>query len=424
MVETAEDVDRRTSPPGSGRQDLCAQQVDVLYDQSLWTLPGGLAAALLIAVLLWPLAPRPALLVWLGLLAVLAAVRLGLSFLYRRDRRRRDHAAAWRRAYLVGTALSGAVWAAGAIYVAPGDSPLYLGAYVLWIGGLLAAGAAALSVVLSAYLAFALPTVLPVAAYLVVGRDPTRQTLGLMLLLFAGFMGLAAWRVNRALAGALRVRFENLELNARLEADLARHVQIETQLRQAKRRAESLARQLRQLSAEDGLTGIANRRHFDHVFQREWRRATRGRYPLSLILVDLDFFKDFNDRHGHQAGDECLREVAAVLRSYSRRPGDLAARYGGEEFTVVLPGIGLGDAREIAARILAEVEGLQILHGASRVGPHVTLSAGVASLVPDRNMSSEHLIELADAALYRAKGEGRNRVATAGDFFAEALGGG
>jgi diguanylate cyclase (GGDEF)-like protein len=194
---------------------------------------------------------------------------------------------------------------------------------------------------------------------------------------------------------------------------------VEAQLREANRRAEALARQLRQLSAEDGLTGIANRRHFDQVFLREWLRALRGSYPLSLVLLDLDFFKPFNDTYGHRAGDECLRQVTEVLRGYCRRPGDLAARYGGEEFVVVLPGTGRGDARELAARIVEAVEALKVPHESSAASSVVTISAGVATLVPDRNMSPKHLIEMADAALYRAKGEGRNRVVLAGELVPE-----
>jgi len=421
MIEGSSAMRREGALTTSAPAGLAARQVDILFDQSLWTVPAGLASALLLGALLWPVAARPALLAWLAAILGVSAGRLLLTLTYQRREASRRDPVRWRRVFTIGTALSAALWAAGAVYVAPPASLPHWGAYLLWLGGLVAGGVATLSAVMGAYLAFALPAVIPVAAYLLLTADATGRTVGAMLLLFLTFMVIAAWRVNRAMVGALRLQFENLELNARLRADLARQVQVEHQLREAKRRAEALARQLRQISAEDGLTGIANRRHFDHVFLREWRRAARGRYPLSLVLLDLDFFKEFNDRYGHHAGDEALRRVAAVLAGYGRRPGDLAARYGGEEFALVLASTGLGDARAIAMRVVAEVQALRIGHERSPVDEMVTISAGVATLVPDRNMSAMHLIEMADAALYRAKAEGRNRVVTAAEVIPEAI---
>jgi diguanylate cyclase (GGDEF)-like protein len=421
MHEGSSAAPRDGAPTDPGPRGLAAHQVDILFEQSLWTLPAGLASALLLAALLWPVASHRAVLAWLGALAGLSAGRLLLTLDYRRRRGRGVDPRPFRRMFTAGTALSGALWAAGAIYVAPAHSLPHWGAYLLWLGGLVAGGVATLSAVMSAYLAFVLPAVVPVSAYLLVAADATGRTVGAMLLLFLAFMVIAAWRVNRAMVGALRLQFENLQLNARLRADLERHLRIEGQLRESKRRAEALARQLRQISAEDGLTGLSNRRHFDHVFLREWRRALRGRYPLSLVLLDLDFFKEFNDRYGHHSGDECLRRVASVLAGHGRRPGDLAARYGGEEFALLLASTGLGDARAMALRVVGEVQALGIVHERSTVAPVVTISAGVATLVPDRNMSAKHLIEMADAALYRAKAEGRNRVVTAEELVPDSV---
>jgi diguanylate cyclase (GGDEF)-like protein len=399
------------------RASLRRRQVEILYEQSLWSLPGGLAAALALAAVLWPAAPRGPLLVWLGTMVLLTTVRLLLTVRYRRRPPAAPGERRWLRAYVTGSMLSALVWAGGAILVAPAASLTHWGAYLLWLGGLVAGGVATLSVVMGAYLAFALPAVLPVSAWLLLGPEaqPYQQTVGLILPLFLAFMVAAAWRVNRAMVRALRLQFENQQLNLHLRADLERHVHVEAQLREAKRRLEALARELRQLSAEDGLTGIANRRHFDQVLLREWRRAIRGRYPLTLVLLDLDYFKDFNDRYGHPAGDQCLKEVGRVLRAHCRRPGDVAARYGGEEFAVILPGTGPEDAREIAAHVCANVETLAIPHDRSKSGTVVTVSAGVASVIPDRAGDPSHLIELADGALYRAKGAGRNRVCVAAD---------
>ena len=167
--------------------------------------------------------------------------------------------------------------------------------------------------------------------------------------------------------------------------------------------------QLMHLSTHDALTGIANRRHFDEVLEREWRRAMRARDPISLIMFDVDHFKQFNDHYGHIEGDHCLQQVGIALAAEINRPGDLAARYGGEEFAVILASTKLDDALAIAEKCRAKIEALQILHEASSFR-RVTVSCGVSSLVPSDSCSMLELKEQADRKLYAAKSLGRNRV--------------
>src|SRR6266581_461726 len=163
-----------------------------------------------------------------------------------------------------------------------------------------------------------------------------------------------------------------------------------------------------------GLTGIANRRYFDSYLVTEVRRAAREKAAVSLILSDVDHFKAFNDCYGHQAGDDCLRRVAAALSSAGRRPADLAARYGGEEFAMVLPGTVLDGAVDVAQAVSRVIGGLAIPHARSAVDQNVTLSQGVVSLVPEKESASEDLIQHADQALYQAKQQGRNRYVVFG----------
>ncbi len=179
------------------------------------------------------------------------------------------------------------------------------------------------------------------------------------------------------------------------------------------RKLDDANRELTRLSAVDGLTGIANRRRFDESLRREWRRASRAQSPVSLLIVDVDCFKPFNDNYGHQVGDECLKAVARTLEQKLRRPTDLVARYGGEEFAAVLPETALEGALGVAELMRDGVESLAITHRFSVAANVVTISAGVASMVPARGDENgfERLLKSADDALYRAKKSGRNRVA-------------
>ncbi len=171
-------------------------------------------------------------------------------------------------------------------------------------------------------------------------------------------------------------------------------------------------RKLANLSALDGLTGIPNRRRLDDFLAQEWRRAQRNAQPLSLIMVDIDFFKDYNDHYGHLVGDDCLKQVAKALGSAIKRPSDLLARYGGEEFLAVLPDTGIGGAKLVAQALMDAVEKLKILHKASVVSTHVTISQGLATTLPNSGSSPEELLDAADKVLYMAKRSGRNQIKT------------
>jgi diguanylate cyclase (GGDEF)-like protein len=166
------------------------------------------------------------------------------------------------------------------------------------------------------------------------------------------------------------------------------------------------------LSSTDGLTGIPNRRRFDETLDCEWQRARRNQTELSLILMDVDLFKEYNDHYGHLAGDDCLRQLARVLAGCVRRPTDLVARYGGEEFACLLPDTDLEGAIWIANRMREKVDSLQIPHVHSPVADHVTLSLGVAMLIPVVGQSSLDLIRHADECLYASKRNGRNQVSS------------
>jgi len=170
---------------------------------------------------------------------------------------------------------------------------------------------------------------------------------------------------------------------------------------------------LKEQSLVDGLTGLPNRRRFDEQLKSEWNRAKRHGTPLSLLMIDIDYFKKYNDTYGHLGGDDCLKSVAGCLLAQAKRSTDLMARWGGEEFAALLPETGIDQALAIAETMRLEVQSLRISHESSLVNPYVSISTGVASIVPSDDSSIDALIKSADEALYRAKQNGRNRVEAA-----------
>lgn len=195
-------------------------------------------------------------------------------------------------------------------------------------------------------------------------------------------------------------------LNAKLRA-MQRIAEMRNELHKANL-------ELRLMAAKDGLTGIANRRHFDEIFIKETKRSARLNAPISLILCDIDYFKLYNDNYGHQGGDDCLKAVAHKLSETVKRPGDLIARYGGEEFGIILPETDLAGAVKVANDLSAAINQLDLQHAYSQVSNHVTLSLGVACMEQIDASRIEQtirtLINHADKGLYEAKGRGRNQV--------------
>ncbi len=190
------------------------------------------------------------------------------------------------------------------------------------------------------------------------------------------------------------------------------HVQLEERVMERTRDLAEANGKLSALSLTDGLTGIANRRRFDDMLAQELQRAARAQAPLALLMLDVDFFKNYNDFYGHQEGDACLRRIAGLLQSHARRASDLAARYGGEEFAMIAADTDTDSALALAEAIRASFEGLQLPHARAPLG-YLSASIGVVSMVPDASTTAEQLLRMADQAMYRAKQLGRNQVVVA-----------
>jgi diguanylate cyclase (GGDEF)-like protein len=189
-----------------------------------------------------------------------------------------------------------------------------------------------------------------------------------------------------------------------------RTLQLEREVSERTAALEEANRQLKQLSIEDGLTGLLNRRAFDAILQDECRRGERAQVPLALMMLDIDYFKQFNDIYGHQAGDTCLILVADTLKKACGRAGEFVARYGGEEIAIILPATSPDYARQQAENLRCRLADLAIPHSGSVAADMVTVSIGVTSLIPRTEMSPSALLAAADKALYKAKEAGRNKV--------------
>jgi diguanylate cyclase (GGDEF)-like protein len=226
-----------------------------------------------------------------------------------------------------------------------------------------------------------------------VGRLPMTLTVGIPT---SHFLSMWRWRVSVIALGFFILSGLIIILAITLGRELQRRTMAE--------------RSLSELASTDGLTGLANRRHFDETLELEWRRALRDQAPAALLMIDCDYFKKFNDTYGHLEGDQVLRAVAGALRDSVQRPADLVARYGGEEFSILLPDTGIDGAIRVAQAVRAAVARLDWQHAGSPLG-RLTVSVGAASCLPKDDGGAVSLIKAADFALYHAKEGGRDRIA-------------
>lgn len=286
---------------------------------------------------------------------------------------------------------------------------------LLFIAVLLASGVAlsafsSLCVSIAAVVAMVLPIALANLTLIALTPTAAYYALGVALLLLYAHQAVVMMQSRRVLATQIRLRVENSLLAAQLgvqaektAAELERRMDVERVLRASRDKAE-------RMSGTDSMTDIANRRYFDRRLKQEISRAFRERSQLSLVLCDIDFFKQYNDTYGHQQGDECLKAFARMLFGFCRRGGDLAARTGGEEFALILPNTDHAAALRLAENARCAFDGMAIAHAGSALKANVTASFGVATVMPSDLEAGEALIGRADQALYLGKSHGRNQV--------------
>jgi diguanylate cyclase (GGDEF)-like protein len=349
----------------------------------------NLANGLILAVVLWNAVPTPALLIWLGLLVAVTGARfLSLrAFRNASPRSESDHAV-WTKYFLAGACAAGVVWGLSGILLFQPSSFPHQVVLAFVLGGMMAGAVPLLSSVRHAYWCFAIPVMVPISIRMMLVGDRIHLIMGLMMIIFGLAMLATSSQMHRLFGDSEKLRRE-----------LFSSIEVE--------------RALEYLVRLDSLTGIPNRRLFEEELAKEWARAKRGHAPLSLIMVDIDHFKEYNDHYGHPAGDLCLVEVAQAMHHALSRPGDVVARIGGEEFAFLLPQTDLSGAIAVAEQIRERVLALNLPHAASPVASQVTLSFGVSSSELASISSPAELIRASDIALYEAKRCGRNQIVAA-----------
>jgi diguanylate cyclase (GGDEF)-like protein len=358
-----------------------SKKLELLLSQSKVSLLGGCLVTTLVVIIFWNRTNHSYLLAWLCFYYVGSYLRylVGNNDYLRNPQRKTINKTLVL--YTILTFLCGASWGLMSVYILQGDILAYGLFIIILAEGMIAGGATLYAIYPFVFVSFAFPALLPLAVYLLLQEGSIENVHGQLVLIFLVLMTVSAMRLRKLVLKSIGYQFEKnqlldelelerkrvSDLNTKLEKDIEQLRQRDIQLSNEKDKAENLAKNLLILSTRDGLTGIPNRRHFDEFLAKEWNRAVRSESPLSLIMIDIDHFKPYNDHYGHQKGDLCLQQIASILEEHSRREGDLAARYGGEEFALVLPETTLSNAALNAEKIRTAIEKRAIPHDASEV---------------------------------------------------------
>ena len=392
-------------------QELFIAQLETLMQNGrVATLSAHLVGVIATLLLFWQYLPPSVLLLWAAAFIILLLVR---SLQMSNALVTRTFQTSPRRVYwqlIVGALLTGAVWAAIYIYAAD-HVPVTMQYIFLLVVVMITAFSVGYSVVIREYfIAYVFSALWPIAWWSLVHywEQSYNLLIGLLLLAFCALLVSVSDRVYLSFRNMISLNWER-ESIARELGDLTHN------LKDRNRQLIDARRQLTDLANIDELTGLGNRRLVNKVLQEEINRARRTGARLSLILLDVDYFKDYNDNYGHPAGDLVLKRLADLMERATSRAGEVVGRYGGEEFILVLPGAGDEAARRTAERLRELVMAEKMPHKHSQVADIITISQGVVTFTPDADESPSELIKRADTALYRAKHQGRNAIVLASD---------
>ena len=392
------------------REELFSSQLELLMQNARFATIGTHMVGVAIAVLLfWSFLELPYLLLWAAsfmIILLLCSLYMSNALV---ERRSQD---APRKVYwqlIASAALTGGVWALAFIYAAQ-IVPVTTQYVFLLVIVMITAFSVGITVVIREYfIAYLFASLWPIAWWSLVNywEQSYNLLIGLFLLLICAVLVVVSDRIYRSYRNMISLNLQR-EAMARELGDLT------GSLRDRNRQLRDARQQLTDLANVDELTGLGNRRLVNKVLQEEINRARRSGAQLSVILLDVDYFKFYNDTYGHPAGDIVLQQLADLMQRATTRAGEVVARYGGEEFILVLPGAAPTVALRTAQRLKALVLSEAIPHKTSQVEDIITVSQGLATVTPDADLTPENLVKMADEALYQAKDSGRNTIIIAG----------
>jgi diguanylate cyclase (GGDEF)-like protein len=366
--------------------------IDLLFAPSNSVLLAHLCIVGIFGFWLYEQVPMQPLLIWFAMAVSIIFSRFALAFIYQRFKDTMLTQRTWLFCWSLLTVCCSLIYTYAALILTPLDKPESMFAVGLLVFGLCGATTVSYAASIYAILCMILPiSVISSLYFIFATNDKAAIVVGIAIIAFAGILLSLIRGVNRAF-------IKSIELNYQNQQEIEKRKLVE--------------RQLYDISRRDSLTSLFNRRYFDEMLETELGRAYRGHTALSLVMLDVDYFKEYNDHYGHVAGDNCLIEVASLIEQQANRKGDLVARYGGGEFAIILPGIDAKGALAFAQRLQQFIEAQRLQHDSTKLTTlkSVTISAGVTTVVPLMKHSPEKIIEQADTALYQAKKEGRNRA--------------
>ena len=407
--------DLKITPP----PHILAEQLRISYRQLPTAIRLGLLLGLAIAWFFYSRIPDNVIFTWLACLFAASLARLFSLRHISSDNFSKKEATRYAFRYALTGFLLGSTWASMAFllpYVGTEECILIFVVLISITGGTLTTTAGH---VISFY-SYSYPILIAYAAHAFLLDGDIWTIIGVMTMVYGVYMTIAGWKLYNSLRESITLRYSWQEIADVLETtrqelniELESRTVAEDKLKSVMGELEQAVNHLEQLAAIDELTGIPNRRTFDAAIAREWNRARREQTSIALLMIDVDFFKNYNDLYLHQQGDEALKQVAQTLRQFAQRPGDSAARYGGEEFAIILANPTADYVKKIAERLRRNIQDLQIKHEGSDTSEFLTVSVGTALCNAPKNDDYSVLISDADSALYEAKHAGRNQVKAA-----------
>ncbi len=358
-------------------EKIKARHQELLYSQLSVSVLTSIVAGSFITIMLWDEVDHVLFSIWLAFFVIVLIYRLLILLFFNRSNDTSSHLNLWDNLNFAGTLMTGLIWGSLTFFYSSLWPPeVQISLWVLLIA-LMSGASASISVVLKYYIAYCAPIIL--FSFYVQYVDKSYYLI-IIIFFYTLLLSMTARNFRKQNNFIIEQQIMLIDANDKLEA----------------------------LATKDALTNLPNRRAFENLFRNEWERHLRSKKNLSLMMLDVDYFKNYNDHYGHSKGDECLRSIANIIQKSLLRPSDVAARYGGEEFIIILPETSNEGALEVAERIHYNLKVINIPHEYPRPDSRLTVSIGIATLIPKSGKDSKVLQLLADRELYKAKANGRN----------------